>query len=57
MFGELLDVLEKKMGKKLINLIVFELKYVGKIDIKGKKFRIDKCIVEFCFKKCLEDII
>lgn len=57
MFGELLDVFEKKMGKKLINLIVFEFKYVGKIDIKGKKFRIDKCIVEFCFKKCLEDII
>lgn len=55
--GELLDVFEKKTGKKLINSTAFESKYAGKIDIKGKKLRIDKCIVESCFKKCLEDII
>lgn len=35
--GELLDVFEKKTGKKLINSTAFESKYAGKIDIKGKK--------------------
>lgn len=51
------EIFENKKNKKFINVIVFEIKYVGKIDIKWNCFCVDKLIVEIFFKICLDSIV
>ncbi|XP_022296917.2 heat shock 70 kDa protein 12A-like [Crassostrea virginica] len=55
--ADLVDIFESKNGKKLTNAAVFESQYAGKVDVKGKKLRVDKDVVESFFRKCLENTI